>query len=191
MVEDTTVCDMANISAKMNNMSCGECTRSPGENIDVIQSVENDDVDSPVVECTKSEHSDSKDVRNKSVSHIQELKTLVPKESARIQSMRAVSALRMQCSVGGRVVEAVLDSGAEITILSESMAKELSLVPEVLSLEEGSAITVNTAGEGSTFSAKKVGPVEIGFGDFFFSTRIFIGPIGDWRRYSHCTACSN
>ena len=179
MVEDTTVCDMANISAKMNNMSCGECTRSPGENMDVIQSVENDDGDSPVVECTKSEHSDSKDVRNKSVSHIQELKTLVPKESARIQSMRAVSALRMQCSVGGRVVEAVLDSGAEITILSESMAKELSLVPEVLSLEEGSAITVNTAGEGSTFSAKKVGPVEIGFGDFFFSTRIFIGPIGD------------
>ena len=91
-----------------------------------------------------------------------------------IQSLRSDSAYRIQCQVGGNSVEAVVDSGADITILSETVANELSFMPPVVA-----NLTVSTAGEGKQFSARKVGPVEIKFGEYIISTYIFIGAIGD------------
>ena len=67
-----------------------------------------------------------------------------------------------------------MDSAADVTIISESMASSLSNIPDPVS-----SIKIHTAGEGTNFTAKRVGPVEIKLGNFSFSTYVYIGPIGD------------
>ena len=95
-------------------------------------------------------------------------------EQAYIQSLRSGSAYRINCQIGDATIESVVDSGADVTMLSEEVAAKLSFRPEIVS-----SITIHTAGEGKSFSAKKVGPIKLKLGDFSFSTFIYIGPIGD------------
>ena len=91
-----------------------------------------------------------------------------------IMGMRSESAYRVKCVVGGSLVEAVVDTAADVTIMSEETAAKLSIPPQTVS-----EIKLQTAAEGKPFLAKKVGPISIELGNFSFSTYIFVGPLGD------------
>ena len=46
-----------------------------------------------------------------------------------IMGMRSESAYRVKCVVGGSLVEAVVDTAADVTIMSEETAAKLSIPP--------------------------------------------------------------
>lgn len=81
---------------------------------------------------------------------------------------------KVSCKVNDVSVDAVVDTAAMVTIISETVYEKLSPKPPVI----GSTV-MKAAGENLTFSAHLVGPISFTTGSTTLQTHIFVGPITD------------
>ena len=93
-----------------------------------------------------------------------------------IQSLahRSCSSLKVKSEINGFPVEAVVDTAADVTIISESICCQLQ-IPQVNSKQ----VRMHAAGENQSFVAQMVGPVNLKIGSFSISTELFVAPICD------------
>ena len=91
-----------------------------------------------------------------------------------IRRMRAGSAFRVPVTVQGHPLHAVVDTAAEVTLISEETYKSLGDPPPVLR-----EVIMNTAGRGLQMNGFIVGPTVIGLGPKQIQTEIYVAPIED------------
>ena len=92
----------------------------------------------------------------------------------KVAQFRSNSALLLPLEINGTRVKAIVDTGAEKTIISDSLFERLKERPPILS-----TIQMYTAEKGSSFPGKKVGPVKINVGGMNICTNVFVGSIPD------------
>ena len=79
------------------------------------------------------------------------------------------------CLVNGKSVNAVVDSAADVTIISEELYNALVEKPQVLGNE-----VMKLAADNKTFLAKKVGPITLQVKHKILYREIFVAPIHDY-----------
>ena len=88
--------------------------------------------------------------------------------------LKSPSMLSVSITVGGKVARAVVDTAAEVTILSDRIYDSLRPKPPIIK-----NVTLNTAGRNMKMKGMIVGPVEMTLGDFVFQEIVYIAPIDD------------
>ncbi|VDI20676.1 2'-phosphotransferase [Mytilus galloprovincialis] len=88
--------------------------------------------------------------------------------------LRSGSVFRVPVKVQGRVCFAVVDTAAEVTLISEEVYKSLKVVPPVLK-----EVIMHTAGRGMQMNGFIVGPTEIQLGARVMEANIYVAPISD------------
>ena len=88
--------------------------------------------------------------------------------------LKSPSMLSVSIIVGDKVVRAVVDTAAEVTILSDRIYDSLRPKPPIIK-----QVTLNTAGRNMKMKGMIVGPVEMTLGDFVFQEIVYIAPIDD------------
>ena len=91
-----------------------------------------------------------------------------------INRLASPKSRKVSCKVNGIEVDAVVDTAAMVTIISDAIYEKLSPKPPVI----GSTV-MKAAGENLTFSAKLVGPIKFTTGSTTLQAHIFVGPITD------------
>ena len=91
-----------------------------------------------------------------------------------IRQLQSKSSLRVLCHVAGKPVQAVVDTAADATIISEKLFTSLPHQPTVKR-----EVTMLAAGENQTFKAKQVGPISLRIGKSTMDVDIFVAPILD------------
>ena len=93
-------------------------------------------------------------------------------EVVTVQQLRSASQFTMTIEVGDRNVNAVVDSAAEVTILSDKVYQALTHKPP--KLREG---TLLTAGRKMAMKGFVAGPVRLKIGDRWYNETVYIAPI--------------
>ena len=88
--------------------------------------------------------------------------------------LKSPSMLSVSIIVGDKVARAVVDTAAEVTILSDRIYDSLRPKPPIIK-----QVTLNTAGRNMKMKGMIVGPVEMTLGDFVFQEFVYIAPIDD------------
>ena len=88
--------------------------------------------------------------------------------------MQPDSALRVTCTINNITLDAVVDTAADVTLVSTEIFKKLKLANVTLG-----QINMYAAGEGQAFLAKKIGPVKLRFGSHLLLEQIYVAPIRD------------
>ena len=95
-------------------------------------------------------------------------------ECIHIARLQSTSALRIWCEIDSCPLYAVVDTAADVTIISEQVYGQLVSKPECLK-----TIKMYAAGKDQSFHAKLVGPLNIKLGDSVIKTNVFVAPIFD------------
>ncbi|VDI75819.1 Hypothetical predicted protein, partial [Mytilus galloprovincialis] len=88
--------------------------------------------------------------------------------------LRSGSVFRVPVKVQGQSLFAVVDTAAEVTLISEEVYKSLKVVPPVLK-----EVIMHTAGRGMQMNGFIVGPTEIQLGARVMEANIYVAPISD------------
>lgn len=88
--------------------------------------------------------------------------------------LRSSSMLRVPITVNGRDMAAVVDTAAEVTIISDSVYRSLPVKPNSLK-----SIKLHTAGKDMSMIGFVVGPVTVELGNQCFQELIYVAPIED------------
>ena len=97
------------------------------------------------------------------------------KTAKRVSSGLVIDAVIGQNAVGTGVrVKAIIDTGADLSIISETVFSELESKPE-----RNERIRIRCAGENLTFDARKIGPITVKTGSLVLNTCLYVGPIED------------
>ncbi|CAC5376396.1 unnamed protein product [Mytilus coruscus] len=88
--------------------------------------------------------------------------------------IRSGSVFRVPVKVQGQSLFAVVDTAAEVTLISEEVYKSLKAVPPVLK-----EVIMHTAGRGMQINGFIVGPTEIQLGARVMEANIYVAPISD------------
>ena len=91
-----------------------------------------------------------------------------------ICQLNSSSLLHVKVQVNNIKCTAVVDSAAEVTLISDKVYKQLKPVPEVLK-----KLHIKTAGRDMKMDAYQVGPIKIKLGGRHFKGPIFVAPIDD------------
>ncbi|KAH3876912.1 hypothetical protein DPMN_000764 [Dreissena polymorpha] len=91
-----------------------------------------------------------------------------------IRQIRSDSMFRVDVRVNGLEVKAVVDTAAEVTLVSDRVVAQL---PEEVPVLEH--VYMKTAGRGLQMNGFIVGPVTIQLGDLVFQERVYVAPIED------------
>lgn len=92
----------------------------------------------------------------------------------KIYSLQSESSLKVKCIVNNLTIQAVVDTAADATIISEDIFKKLHM-----KITEFETVKMYSAGENQTFNAKKIGPVKLTIGKTVFFNHIYVAPIID------------
>ena len=84
----------------------------------------------------------------------------------------STNSCRVTCQVNDKDVSAVVDTGAEVTILSQNLAEGMGI--PILK-----KVTMRAAGENLTFPAWRTKPIKLRIGDTLMDRPIYIAPIVD------------
>ena len=76
--------------------------------------------------------------------------------------------------IQNRKILAVLDTGAEVTVLSDRLLKELHPQPSLIR-----KVTLKSAGRGLKMEGRVVGPINIKIGKNLYNEEIYVAPIED------------
>ncbi|KAH3801425.1 hypothetical protein DPMN_155075 [Dreissena polymorpha] len=82
---------------------------------------------------------------------------------------------RVEVKLNGLVIQAVVDTAAEVTLVSDRVIAQLSAKVPVLE-----QVLMKTAGRGLQMNGSIVGPVTIQLGDMVFKERVYVAPIEDY-----------
>ena len=91
-----------------------------------------------------------------------------------VRCLQSNSSLKVSCQVDQSPVVAVVDTAADVTIISEVTLKGMVTKPKVLR-----EVRMRAAGENQIFRAQDVGPVLLKIGENSLSRNIFVAPIRD------------
>ncbi len=89
-----------------------------------------------------------------------------------INRLQSDSSPRVKCRIQGLSLSAVVDTAAEVTIISERVYNRLNPLPPVIK-----QVRMQAAGENQHFTAQQVGPIDVGLGEEVFSRLVFVAPI--------------
>lgn len=92
----------------------------------------------------------------------------------RVNQIRSESMFRIPIKLQGFRTEAVIDTAAEVTIISDTLHKRLSDPGPIVK-----QVTLNTAGKEMKLKGFIVGPVQINIGGQCFKENIYVAPIQD------------
>ena len=76
--------------------------------------------------------------------------------------------------IQNKSIKAVLDTGAEVTVMSDKLLKQI--VPQPATIKN---ITLKSAGRGMKMEGKLVGPIDIKIGSNTYQDNIYVAPIED------------
>ena len=93
-------------------------------------------------------------------------------EIVNVRQLRSVSQFTMAIQVGNRPVKAVVDSVAEVTIVSDKVYEALKHPPKKLK-----EVTLQTAGRQMAMRGFVVGPVRMKIGTRWYSENVYVAPI--------------
>ena len=93
-------------------------------------------------------------------------------EVVTVHQLRSASQFTMAIGVGDRKVNAVVDSAAEVTILSDKVYQALTHKPPKLR-----EVTLLTAGRKMVMKGFVAGPVRLKIGDQWYNETVYIAPI--------------
>lgn len=91
-----------------------------------------------------------------------------------INKLRSNSMFQIPIVIEGFDTRAVLDTGAEVSIMSDEVYKQLQNPPPIIK-----AVKLNTAGRDMVFQSNIVGPVRLELGSKTYSINMYVGPIED------------
>ena len=98
--------------------------------------------------------------------------TEVAEEAVTVCHLRSISQLSIEVGVNDLTVEAVVDTAAEVTILSDRVFDKLRNKPQVLQ-----EVKLLTAGRQMSMMGKIVGPFDVKIGDKWYSETLYVAPI--------------
>ena len=85
----------------------------------------------------------------------------------------SVNDIRVQCLIDSKSIRAVIDTAADVTVISESVYASLGSPTLVRKTK------LRSAAEGQTFTAKVTGPVKFQIGDTLLFHSLYVAPIHD------------
>ena len=88
--------------------------------------------------------------------------------------MKSASSLLLPLTVNGRSLKAVVDTGAEVSIISERLFHSLPNRPPTIEF-----VTMRNASQDSSFKARRIGPLNIKIKDLTLTASLYVGPICD------------
>lgn len=91
-----------------------------------------------------------------------------------IGKMNGENMYRVPVEVQGKTVLAIVDTAAEVTLISEELYQRLKNSPPIIS-----ETVMNNAGKGMQMNGYIVGPVSIKLGSQTFTTNVYVAPIFD------------
>ena len=97
-----------------------------------------------------------------------------PGEQPIVCQLRSSSLLRVRLRINNRLLRAVVDTAAQVTLVSDRVLKKLD--PQPLTIRE---VTFRNAGRDLTMKGSMVGPVKIQLGQHCFDEDIHVAPIED------------
>jgi len=97
-----------------------------------------------------------------------------PEEVITIRQMCSNAMFRIPVSVGGETVKAVIDTAAEVTIISDQLYDSLGKKPTIMK-----RVILNTAGREMRMKGFVVGPVQLCIGNKTFNENVYVAPIED------------
>ena len=99
----------------------------------------------------------------------------MPTDEIFIRQLRSTSNIKVNLSINGVVVAAVIDTAAQVTIISDKLYQSFKEKPAILS-----KVTLNTAGRDLKMLGYKVGPVNIVIGSQTFAdNEVYVAPVED------------
>ena len=128
---------------------------------------ENDTRDSP------SDSSDD-DLDLETLYKINEKENLPNEDSITVQQLRSVSMFRVPILIQGVKTFAVVDTAAEVTIISDKLYESLEEKPKIIK-----EVVMNTAGRDLKMKAHIVFPVRLKLGEKVYEEQIYVAPIED------------
>jgi len=96
------------------------------------------------------------------------------KETVVVGQLSGGAMYRVPVRVQGRGVRAVVDTAAQVTLISEELYKSLVEPPKIIK-----EVVMNTAGKGLQMNGFIAGPFRVELGEQTFSINIYVAPIGD------------
>ncbi len=93
-------------------------------------------------------------------------------EVVRVCQLRSASLFSMPIQVGERVVDAVVDTAAEATIISDTVYHSLSKKPPKIK-----DVTLHTAGRQMSMQGFIAGPVRLKIGSRWYEEQVYVAPI--------------
>ena len=97
-----------------------------------------------------------------------------PEGVVTICQLRSGSVFRVPIKVQGQSLFAVVDTAAEVTLISEEVYRSLKSAPPVIK-----EVIMNTAGRGMQMNGYIVGPVDIELGTRLMQVNVYVAPIED------------
>ena len=128
---------------------------------------ENDTRDSP------SDSSDD-DLDLETLYEINEKENWTNEDSITVQQLRSVSMFRVPILIQGVKTFAVVDTAAEVTIISDKLYESLEEKPKMIK-----EVVMNTAGRDLKMKAHMVFPVRLKLGEKVYEEQIYVAPIED------------
>jgi predicted aspartyl protease len=93
-------------------------------------------------------------------------------EIIEVNQLSSVSKYKITVKVEGTPVDAVVDTGSDVTIISDEVFKKLKVKPKVLK-----RVTLNAAGKQMRMVGRVIGPVKLGIGSQVYEQEIHVAPI--------------
>ena len=91
-----------------------------------------------------------------------------------LRQLGSQSSLKVMCHIDNVQVLAVVDTAADVTIISEDVYRQLTKTPACLK-----KVPMKCAGIDQVFTAKKIGPVKLQVGKNSLDCPIYVAPIRD------------
>jgi RNA:NAD 2'-phosphotransferase (TPT1/KptA family) len=95
-------------------------------------------------------------------------------ETLIIRQMSSASTLRVPITIEGQTITAIVDTGAQVTLISDRLYKSLPSQPPIIR-----KVVMDTAGRDLSMFGFVVGPVHLQLGPIDFHDRVFVAPIND------------
>ena len=96
------------------------------------------------------------------------------KEMVTISQLSSGTRYRIPITVQGQELYAVVDTAAQVTLISDELFKSLKFTPPILK-----EVVMNTAGKGLQMNGFVAGPFDIQVGSQEFNINMYVAPIGD------------
>lgn len=97
-----------------------------------------------------------------------------PSDKLCIRRLRSTSTIEVNVDINGHTVAVVIDTAAQVTIISDKFYNFLSKKPSILKVQ------LHTAGRDLSMKGFKVGPVSVSLGSQVFTVEeVYISPIDD------------